>query len=110
MMFGAGNPPEPHLTNKVAFAKLFVISLTRDQGGDKERGSDMIERVEVTETVERIEITLKLTVSGRAVRDAAIRMRKGPDEAAKGMIEIGKHLLNPDSREKGEFVEVLVST
>ncbi len=70
----------------------------------------MIERVEVTDTVERIEITLKLVVSGRAVRDAAIKMRKGPDEAAQGMIEIGKHLQNPDRREKGEFVEVLVST
>ena len=59
---------------------------------------------------ERVEVIVKLRLSGRAVRDAAIKMRKGPEDAARSMIEIGKHFLDLDSTEKVEFKETLVST
>lgn len=56
---------------------------------------------------DKVTLTITCELSGRAVRDAALRSRKGQDETLQGMIEIGKHLLNKESTEEGEVKSIL---
>ncbi len=47
---------------------------------------------------------------GRAVVDAALKSRRGPDATVHGLLELVRHYQNPNSTEQVEFTESHVST
>ena len=57
-----------------------------------------------------VEVTYTVRVKGRAVTDAAIKSRRGPDATVHGLIELVRHYENPNSTEQVEFTKSHVST
>ncbi len=57
-----------------------------------------------------VKVTWTAYVRGRAVTDAAIKSRRGPDATVHGLIELVRHYENPNSTEQVEFTESHVST